>query len=1800
MKTANSIKRLINCGLALTLSAILGTSPILTFAAGSNRSRFVSLPKRVKPDFSPKPVVPNRAARIAMQIQPEGQSATPLPDGRVLLIGGDGSSGPQSSVSIKDPRTQEITLLPNGLYQGRAWHSATMLPDGRVLVVGGVGINNKVIGGAEIYDPETTISEPLPSSRLNARAYHTATLLTTGLVLIAGGSSSNGHALTVAELFDPKTRTAITLPARLSNGRQKHKATLLADGNVLLEAGVGSNSEKLASAELFNSETRTFVSTTLSASQDQGDVNQPSVAASLPADGATDVPVDTRIAIRFSKSLRVESLNTETVRFTSSDGSIVAAKLVPAENGRLAFLTARESLLPGTSYTVTVLNATDGTSALTPTTISFTTAGDKKTEPAPAGDADWVPGSENFRGDWRSKGKDPSVEPALLALPGETALSGRLLTLLGKPLADVTISVDGHSVMTDNTGRFLLASLSAGHRVMLIDGRTASKAGRAYGIFRVGVDIGAGKTNVLPYTVWMPRLDTGHAAQISSPTAAETSISTPLVPGLQLRLPAGTVIRDLDGQTVNEISITPIPTDRPPFPLPRGVNVPVFFTIQPGGAQVIPPRARLIYPNFTNSRPGTRIDFWNYDPTEKGWYIYGQGTVSSDAKQIIPDPGVVIYEFSGAMVSNPSNAPTNGPPAGSGPKDKGGEPVDLSTGLFVYERTDLVLPDTIPISLTRTYRQSDTVSRPFGIGMTHPYEIFMVGDTRPYTYQELILPDGARIHYDRISPGTSFSDAVYEHTSTQTGFYKSQLAWNGSGWDLTLKDGSVYTFPDSDSATVPRRAACTSMRNRFGETLSLTRDSNSNLTRITTPNGRWVEFTYDTSNRITQAKDNIGRTVGYTYDAGGRLWKMTDPAGGVTEYTYDATHEMLTIKDPRNHVYLTNEYDANGRVFRQTQADSGIYQFAYTTDGSNNVTQTDVTDPLGNVRRTTFNAAGYVFTDTFALGKPEQQVITYERQAGTNFLLSVTDPLGRKTSYTYDTVGNPTSTTWMADTAEAVTTNYTYDPVFGKPTSITDPLNKVTNFHYDAKGNLTSKSDPLGHGPTYTYNNAGQATSMTDALTHTIQWNYDGGDLKNAIDPIGRTVSQFIDAAGRLLSSVDAAGRTTRYEYDVLNQVTKLTDPTGSITQASYDANSNVSTVTDTRGKVTSYTYDNLDRVVTRTDPLLHGETLEYDLGGNLVKVTDRRGKITTYGYDALHRIIFIGYGTVGSGPGATYESTITNNYDAASHLTSTVDSIAGTITLTYDNLDRLTSEITPQGTVSYAYDAAGRQTSMTVTGQTPVTYTYDDAGRLTQITQGTATATIGYDNANRRTSLTLSNGVAINYDYDAASQLTSLTYLRNSTTLGTLTYAYDNAGRRIKVGGTFARTGLPAAEAGKVYNDNNQITQRGAATLTYDANGNLTNDGVNTYTWNARNQLASISGPGISASFQYDAFGRRTSKTLNGSTTDFMYNGGAVVQEIASGTPVATMLTGSANELLTRTDASGTNSYLPDGLCSTLALIDSAGVLQTQYTYDPFGNTTASGAATTSKNAYTGREDDGTGLYYLRNRYYSPGLQRFISEDPIEFGGGDANLYSYVLNNPILYTDSSGLNGETPNPNPYLPNPDRKPPGWNPSWPSGEDNRGPYSQDPETGRRYYPHPEDNEHWDHYDYDNENGNPRRYPPNSVKPRPGQKKPKKGQCDKDPWPEPEPQPAPDPAKDPLKMVPESPPIQWPEIPPWVVPVGIGIGIVGGAILVCVFCPVCCMVLAPAAVKAEEPKEPADTPRRVREQKKRTGHADISGR
>jgi RHS repeat-associated protein len=209
-------------------------------------------------------------------------------------------------------------------------------------------------------------------------------------------------------------------------------------------------------------------------------------------------------------------------------------------------------------------------------------------------------------------------------------------------------------------------------------------------------------------------------------------------------------------------------------------------------------------------------------------------------------------------------------------------------------------------------------------------------------------------------------------------------------------------------------------------------------------------------------------------------------------------------------------------------------------------------------------------------------------------------------------------------------------------------------------------------------------------------------------------------------------------------------------------------------------------------------------------------------------------------------------------------------------------------------------------------------------------------------------------------------------------------------------------------YDANNELTTWGTANLFYDTNGNMTSDGTHSYTWDARNRLKQID-LGNTASFTYDPFGRRATKSIVGTGTTFLYDGANPVQEVIGGTNTANSLSGGIDEVFQRTDSAGARSFLTDPLGSTLALTDSTGTVQTSYSFEPFGNTTVSGSAATNSFAYTGRELDATGLDFYRARYYNPQLQRFISEDPIGFNGG-INVYAYALDNPISFIDPLGL----------------------------------------------------------------------------------------------------------------------------------------------------------------------------------------------
>lgn len=758
----------------------------------------------------------------------------------------------------------------------------------------------------------------------------------------------------------------------------------------------------------------------------------------------------------------------------------------------------------------------------------------------------------------------------------------------------------------------------------------------------------------------------------------------------------------------------------------------------------------------------------------------------------------------------------------------------------------------------------------------------------------------------------------------------------------------------------------------------------------------------------------------------------------------------------------------SGRVETQTLAATGAtaptYSFSYETDANNNIYEAQVTDPLGNERVVDFStgavtgpqcggiqaetppppayAAGYPIRDCEAFGSAIAQETSYARDPATNLNLSVTDALARETSWTYDSLGNVLSVTQLAGTSAAVTTNFTYAAPFSQVATITDPLGDETIFARNGLGEATSITDANGNATSFTYTAEGQVASVTDPLGDETSYGYGFGDLATVADPLGRTWSVYADTLGRPVAATDPLGATTATTYDPLYGIASLTDPNGDATGFTYDADGNLLSVTDPRNNVTGFSYDARDRLITRTDPLGNGARFAYDNDSNLVAVTDRKGQPSGYVYDALNRLAEAYYctgGTSCASSSADLQASVAYTWDAGNRLTVIRDLPAGvtsggTVARDYDLLDRLTSETTTPpgtttalGTASYTYDAASRPATMTAGSAPTLAYSFDPGNRLTGISSGgTASVCIGYDAANRRTLLVLPDGGSASYGYDAASELTVLTdkpggslspcTAGTGTALGTLAYTYDDAGRRASAAGVnLVKSVLPGAVTTATYNADNQLTKwvtgAGRINPTWDANGNLTNDGTSVYTWDARDRLLAV---GSVASFAYDAAGRRLSLTAGGSTAYYLYDRLNPVAILGgSGGATTQLLTGlNLDERFAATTSGTTESYLVDALGSTVALAAPGGTsLSTTYAYAASGVTEASGAVSTNSFQFTGRENDPTGLYYLRARYYNPTWGRFISEDPIGLNGG-INLYAYAGDSPLNLIDPTGLVG--------------------------------------------------------------------------------------------------------------------------------------------------------------------------------------------
>jgi RHS repeat-associated protein len=1232
---------------------------------------------------------------------------------------------------------------------------------------------------------------------------------------------------------------------------------------------------------------------------------------------------------------------------------------------------------------------------------------------------------------------------------GVTTLTGLVLDEADQPVkgARVTLgplTAPAAQILTDDGGNFLMQNPAAGtDQPFFIDGGPASTPTKSLPIIPYKVTIAAGQTNQLSFVPHLHVQKTTGLVDISN-SAVERIVTDPDLPGFQMTIPAGATITGWDGQPNTQVSVRRVPIDRMPLPpAPLGFvggALYIDYFGKPGGGTPSEP-IPITLPNDLDLPPGTQVELWYFDEAPDGsrpnqWAQYGTGTVSSDGSQIVPDLdpatgkpygqprfccGANLALIRRAIFDSIFNRPPLGPDT-----SQGGDPVDLATGLFTLQKTDLVLPGRMPIVWTRTFRNQGSPTGPFGRGTAHAYQV-LVG--RQANQRILLLPDGRRFVLTLQSDSTyrNLTDRALQGAVLTEPSGVSTLRWN---------DGTTWTF-GAASGLAENTFELTQLADRNGNTTTLTRSGNQ-ITAIIGPDGRALTLEYDGGNRITRLSDPIGRIVAYAYDNQGNLATVTDPEQGVTRYSYDSANRLTTITDPKGLTYLQNVYGPSGRVLRQIQADGGEWRFRYDLTGAavtgpctpltgnsvtialpftacptvdswenlqagftitgGTVTAATAVDPRGQLATTRFTQRGYEAGRTDALGQTaSSQRTTANQVAGT------TDSLGRTTTFEYDANGNVITIT---DPINQVT-RFEYETTFNRVKKITDALNQVTEFTYDpANGNLLTVKDPLNHTTTIGYNAFGQPLTVADPLNHTTTFAYDtNGNLITTTDPLSNQTQRAYDTVSRLVNLTDPRQLQTQFRYDGLNRVTEIADARQGITRFNYDFNGNLLEVKDAKAQPTNYTYDSMDRLRTRKDALNRQESYQYDPAGNLTHFTDRKTQPAIFTYDALNRRTRADYAD---------GSFTTFTYDAVGRLTRATDSTPGSIDFFYDNLDRLILEATSQGAVSYEYDAIGRRAKMTVAGQAPVTYQYDAASRLTQVAQGSLIVGIGYDAAGRRTSLTYPNSTSTAYTYDNASRLTRILHQGpGATTIEELTYTYDAAGNRTsltRANGTASL--LPNAVASASYDAANEQISFAGATLTYDQNGNLTNDGTNTYTWDARNRLTGISG-GVTASFQYDPLGRRTSKTIGGITTQFLYDGNDIVQELQNGAPVASYLRSlNIDEPFGILRQDGVYFYIHDGLGSALALTNQAGNSAVQYSYEPFGKPQSSIPAFKNPFQFTARESDQTSLSYNRARYYSFDKSRFISQDLLGFPANDFDptLYVYVTNNPVNFVDPYGL----------------------------------------------------------------------------------------------------------------------------------------------------------------------------------------------
>jgi RHS repeat-associated protein len=857
----------------------------------------------------------------------------------------------------------------------------------------------------------------------------------------------------------------------------------------------------------------------------------------------------------------------------------------------------------------------------------------------------------------------------------------------------------------------------------------------------------------------------------------------------------------------------------------------------------------------------------------------------------------------------------------------------------------------------------------------------------------------------------------------------------------------------------------------LNDVTTLAYDNASNVTQTTDARGFVNTYAYDLMGDVTSETLAVGTNTSATYTFGydkvGNLTSATDPLNHSTTYGFDKLDRQTSLTDALGH-QTTFGLDAAGNVTSMT--DPLGRQSTYAFDAADRITS--ATDAAGDQTTASYDAASEITSLTDPLGHVYQFTYTLRGQLlqivfpppGNNSPASIITGPHLVCSFSYCPCGCVKSETFFQQSTGAVTPNvtgpltYTFaDDALLRITSVTDPLGYTTSWSYDANSNKTLFTDPLGNPTTYSFDKLNRLTSQTDALGDQTTAAYDAvGNLTSVTDPLGRVTTAAYDALGEMLSVTDPRNAQTTFGYDLAGNLTALTDSAGNLTSYQYNAVNLATKMTDPLGNSATSAFDAANQLTSTTDRNGRTTNYAYDQAGRLTQETWVNGSYTaTYGYDRDSRLTqaqdpfssyTFGYDAVGDLTSASNAGTpgmpavnLSYGYDIFMDRTAMTDNLGGSITYGYDSDQRLTSmgmaltnTLDAQVTLSYNQDSLLTQTVDTVPGSTTTitqSLSYDKVNRLTNQTwlNGSTTAanyTYGYDKASQLTSYQDANS-GQTYGYDKSGQLTNATGTLNGQTFGA-TYVYDPNGNRttstVDLNGSLSSSTYTTAKANELTSDSNY-------TYAYDKEGNLTsqtqksNGQTTSYTYDFRNRLVEAklsTSTGLvlqDEKFTYDVNGNRIGLSLNGTQQLWTaYDGSNPYIDFNGSTQVTeryfTNPTGGTGQYA-RVSATGTvNWYVTDNLGSVRQIIGSNGTVLDTLTYDPFGNRiseTSFGNGDRFKFA-DGSYDSTFANYQFGARYYTPADGRFESQDPLQFGGNDTNLYRYVTNDPTYLTDQLGL----------------------------------------------------------------------------------------------------------------------------------------------------------------------------------------------